>query len=687
MSEPAVRAELQLTFKDGATAGLKSVTQSAEAAANKTASASVEAANKSVSAVQAQHDAHIKAYKSIATARETLGVRSERVIRDEIKRTQSAYETLARSGEASARELARAQDANIAKVRALRMEMGELTKMQKLQSVGKKYMPLAGGMAAGGAVGYGVMRAFVNKSAEQEMAFTELRISMTDKNNKVSGNYGKALEIATDLGNKLPGNTRDFILEAQALKQMGITESVIVNGGLKAAGNLRALLEMRGEGEAGKLVGTEMHTFGLKDTDMEAAADTTYRMHKAYGMTASEIQYANQYDGGDLNMLGWTGLENMKKVQAIQGMMKMKGVDSSVFGTHFADMIKFAAQNKTRLEGKGALTREANEVLDKHHIKLNFFDKQEKFVSPDKFVKELEKLQKLTQKEQIEVFHKLFGLGSDVAVQIVKAGTKGFQEAQEKRDNTLDSKEAIKQKGDTFEWKREALSGSADNLMAAMGDPIKDDLKPVLDVLNDFAGTATTFFQKNPLSATLVTVSAAATASVAAAGLFSMFVRGGVGLPVRVVNSGAHVPEIDKSGKPKLDKNGKPVSTKSSRMMGKTALLAATGGAGLSLYDDKVNAEGGESTLAHYGGAALQGASLGALAGPWGAVAGAVGGILVQGVMDALKPHEPKPSESHVRLDVNLPPGATVKSQNMQSLGHTKVFMNTGNLWHGGVPG
>ena len=44
MSEPAVRAELQITFKDGGvTAGLKSVTQAAEQAASKTASASVAA--------------------------------------------------------------------------------------------------------------------------------------------------------------------------------------------------------------------------------------------------------------------------------------------------------------------------------------------------------------------------------------------------------------------------------------------------------------------------------------------------------------------------------------------------------------------------------------------------------------------------------------------------------------------
>ena len=251
MSEPAVRAELQITLKEGATAGLKSITQAAETAAKKTSAASVEAANKSFSATENLVSKSRSAYEKLASARETLGVRPEREIQREIQQTEAAYNRLARSGEASARELARAQDASIAKVRELRMEMGELTKVQKLQAVGNKYMPLAAGAAAGAYTGYRVEKAFVDKYTEQEQASTELRISMTDKNNRVSENYQKSLQLATELGNALPGNTRDFIMEAQALKQKGITESVIVNGGLKAAGYLRVGMGMHGEGEAG----------------------------------------------------------------------------------------------------------------------------------------------------------------------------------------------------------------------------------------------------------------------------------------------------------------------------------------------------------------------------------------------------------------------------------------------------
>ena len=75
MSNPsAVDVEVRLRLKDGATAGMQAVTQAAEQSASKSAAAAEKAASKSVAAVQAQHDSHIKAYRDIARARETLGV-------------------------------------------------------------------------------------------------------------------------------------------------------------------------------------------------------------------------------------------------------------------------------------------------------------------------------------------------------------------------------------------------------------------------------------------------------------------------------------------------------------------------------------------------------------------------------------------------------------------------------------
>ena len=62
-------------------------------------------------------------FQRMATARSTLGIRSEREIQREIQRTEAAYNRLARSGQLSAAEQARAYSEMQKRVAALRAEM------------------------------------------------------------------------------------------------------------------------------------------------------------------------------------------------------------------------------------------------------------------------------------------------------------------------------------------------------------------------------------------------------------------------------------------------------------------------------------------------------------------------------------------------------------------------------------
>lgn len=72
--------------------------------------------------------AAITAFQKLATAREILGIRSEKAIQNEIRQTEAAYQRLVASGTAGARELARAQDAMRQKVGELRRELEGVNK-------------------------------------------------------------------------------------------------------------------------------------------------------------------------------------------------------------------------------------------------------------------------------------------------------------------------------------------------------------------------------------------------------------------------------------------------------------------------------------------------------------------------------------------------------------------------------
>lgn len=491
-------------------------------------------------------EAAVSAFRKMASAREVLGIRSEKAIQNEIRQTEAAYQRLAASGTLSMREQARAAETARTAIVKLQNEMGILTTRQKMA----RAADMAPIVAAGGYAALRTIGKPISRYAELEQAQTDLRISMTNKSGQVSSQYAAILLVAQQLGNKLPGTTRDFVLEAQALKQKGIDDSVISGGGLRAAGYLRVGMGLRNQGEAGELVAKSMHTFGLKDSELEGAADHTFRLHKAFGTKALAIHEANTYMGGTLNQLGWTGAGNMRKVQAMQGMMAMRGIESSVFGTNFADMLSFIARNEVRLKGKGAETREVRHILDKHGIKLNLFDQKGKFVGPDQFIKEMEKFRVLTQKEQVEVFHKLFGAqGERVATALAHGGAKGVAEAEAKVDDIIPLVEAVRQQTETFAGKAEALSGSVDNMLAEMGRPIGEALKPLMDILNTWAGAATSAFKENPMAGAAAAIGGAAASWVAVSGLLRILL-GGPGIPVRVVNGLPGLPPVGPGAPP-----------------------------------------------------------------------------------------------------------------------------------------
>lgn len=90
--------------------------------------------------------------RAMASARETLGVRSEHKIQQEINHTIAAYNRLKRSGTATSRELARAADAARSKIAGLNAEMGKTSWGQRLGNVGTAMASVGAGMAAGAMV-------------------------------------------------------------------------------------------------------------------------------------------------------------------------------------------------------------------------------------------------------------------------------------------------------------------------------------------------------------------------------------------------------------------------------------------------------------------------------------------------------------------------------------------------------
>ncbi|MFZ4220946.1 hypothetical protein ACEV6Q_24235 [Enterobacter ludwigii] len=124
-------------------------------------------------------------YRRMATAREMLGIRSEKDIQREIQRTEAAYNRLANSGVMSAQEQARAYSATTAKVAALRKELKGAQSDES--SFGKHLLSAGAGVAAG--VHY--LAPKITNSAEYSMELMKLSNRVFHKRDAAGRQQGK----------------------------------------------------------------------------------------------------------------------------------------------------------------------------------------------------------------------------------------------------------------------------------------------------------------------------------------------------------------------------------------------------------------------------------------------------------------------------------------------------------------
>ncbi|MDD2722233.1 MAG: phage tail tape measure protein [Gallionella sp.] len=681
MSEPAVRAELQITLKDGASAGLKAVEQAAVNSANKTASASVSAANKSVAAaakaasqsvaaVQAQHDSHIKDYQAIAAARETLGVRPEKTIQREIKQTQEAYRLLARSGTASSRELVRAYDTSISKVKELRNEMGELTKAQRLVQAAQ----IGAAVTAGAVVAKSVIANPVRSYADLEAAQADLKIALMTQGGKVSASYEEIMRQSTQLGNKLPGATKDFVAAASALKEQGMTESAITGGGLTASAYFGVLANMD-QYQSATTIAKMREAYGLGDKDLPAMANLMQKSRYAYGIFPGDFQAVAQYAAPTYNTLGLTGVKNAGELLAVQGMAAGVGLENTSFGTNFAMMLQRTATLDSHVGGKGKEAEEVRQILGEFGIQMNFFTKQGKFAGIENMFAQLEKLKPLSEQDRIRVLTKMFGTEAARPASIMaQKGVAGFQESLAKQTQQADMEERIRMKTSTLSSSEEALSGTWENTKASAASGFGAATKVFADAVNDLLSIIQPGIDKHPgIGTGIITATALGAGAVTtASSLMALQAVMGTQTGMRMISA---LPGITAAANiaSKL-----PVVPKGAGMFG---LAASVGGAVLS------SVAGEESTAARYGGAALSGAGLGATVGSLipvvgtavGAAVGGIGGMLYEYLSKA-----DKPATMKADLTVGLAPGLVLQHQSVQSAGSVKAWVNTGNLW--GIP-
>lgn len=197
-------------------------------------------------------------------------------------------------------------------------------------------------LAAMGTAGYyagrAVMAPPLKAFANLEEATIGLRTAMLDTTGKVDASFTRIAKKAEELGNLLPGTTKDFFLSATELIRQGVKPEQVAGGALEASAKFGVLMKID-QGQAARTIAKVREAYGLGESELPAMADLMQRASYSSGIDPQDFLDVARYAAPTYNTMKLTGLGNAKQLLAIQGMAAGVGLESTSFGTNFAQML------------------------------------------------------------------------------------------------------------------------------------------------------------------------------------------------------------------------------------------------------------------------------------------------------------------------------------------------------------
>lgn len=370
-----------------------------------------------------------------------------------------------------------------------------------------KSQQLAGSMAAGGAAGLGTayaisrpLKGIVDAFAPAENAATQLKVAMMDSTGQVPADFQKISDLATGLGDRLPGTTADFQDMMTMLRRQGISAQSILGGTGEAAAYLGVQLQ-KPVAEAAEFAAKMQDATRTSEKDMMGLMDT--------------IQRAFYLGVDDNNML-----QGFTKLSPVMGIIKKEGLDAA---NTLAPLLVMMDQTGMAGESAGNAIRKvfqsgvdekrftkANAALAemKAGFNLDFTNGKGEFGGMDQLFAQLEKLKKLTSVQRTSVMKELFGDDSEtlqVVNTLMNKGLAGYQEVADKMRDQADLQTRVKEQLGTLTNTIEAAEGSWTNAMSEIGATIAPELKELINGFGELAVSVKNWVKENPgLTAALV---------------------------------------------------------------------------------------------------------------------------------------------------------------------------------------
>lgn len=370
-----------------------------------------------------------------------------------------------------------------------------------------KSQQLAGSMAAGGAAGLGTayaisrpLKGIVDAFAPAENAATQLKVAMMDSTGQVPADFQKISDLATGLGDRLPGTTADFMEMMTTLRQQGLSAANILGGTGEAAAYLAVQLQMPVT-EAAKFAAKMQDATRTSEKDMLSLMDTIQRTSNL-GVDSNDMLQGFTKLSPVMAIIKKEGLDAANTLTPLLVMMDQTGMAGESAGNAIRKVFQSGVDEKRFTKANAALAEM------KAGFDLDFTDGKGEFGGMDQLFAQLEKLKKLTSVQRTSVMKELFGDDSEtlqVVNTLMDKGLAGYQEVADKMRDQADLQTRVKEQLGTLANTIEAAEGSWSNAMSEIGATIAPELKELINGFGELAVSVKNWVKENPgLTAAIV---------------------------------------------------------------------------------------------------------------------------------------------------------------------------------------
>lgn len=355
--------------------------------------------------------------------------------------------------------------------------------------------------AVGAATGAGVL-ATLKAYAEAEDAGTRLAASMMQAGGKVPAQYQQINDLATRLGDKLPGTTADYQNMMQMLIRQGMSAKAILGGLGEATALLAVQLDMP-KAAAAEFAAKLQDATRTSEGDMLKLMDTIQRTYYL-GVDPQNMLAGFAKLSPALSILRTEGLAAAQALAPLLAMADQSGMSGETAGNAYRKIFQLSMSAK----GIG----KANAALQGTGIKLNFTDGKGEFGGMDQMFSQLAQLKRLDTERRLAVLKEAYGDDAETLqalTLIIEKGKAGYDETAAKLQAQADLQARVNMQLGTLRALWEATSGTFTNLLASLGAAIAPQVKALTQWIGDAAASVRQWATDNPrLATTLMQIAA-----------------------------------------------------------------------------------------------------------------------------------------------------------------------------------